>query len=246
MKKCFNVSFEFNRKVFNKTIKNAICARVKGYVCVIDGNVLAYTYKNSYYKDIINGALVNSCDGSSIAMLASMLHGQRFKTYTGPEIFSAFISKGYTQLFFGNTEDVLNKLYSCFEEKGLNTKLMSFSTLPFLNVNDFDYALIAQKINSLKPDIIWVSLGAPKQEYFISKIFPFINQGVLIAIGAAFNFYLDNDNYSRAPLWLRIIHLEWLYRIIKEPVRVGKRALDYAVLLPRLIVEERKKIKSLL
>jgi len=56
--------------------------------------------------------------------------------------------------------------------------------------------------------------------------------------------YLGNDKYSRAPLWMRKIHLEWVYRVIKEPSRVGKRALNYALVIPKLVIEERKKIRS--
>ena len=58
-----------------------------------------------------------------------------------------------------------------------------------------DYKAIAQDINGFSPDLIWISLGAPKQEVFISKLYPYIDSGILVAIGAAFNLFLgDTDN----------------------------------------------------
>ena len=63
-------------------------------------------------------------------------------------------------------------------------------SLPFMPVENFDYQSIANKINKIEPDIIWVSLGAPKQEIFMNKIKPLLNHGVLFGIGAAFNFYI--------------------------------------------------------
>ena len=118
-----------------------------------------------------------------------------------------------------------------------------FESLPFRNVEDFDYFTIANKINEFNPDIIWVSLGAPKQEIFISKLYPFINKGVLFAIGAAFNLYLGNKTNRRAPKILRRLHLEWIFRVCQEPKRVGKRAWNYLILLPAMILEEIPKSK---
>lgn len=244
MQQYFNIFLEFNHQVLINTINNSVCNGIKGYVCVVDGNVLANAYKNKLYRDIINGAIANSCDGSSVAMLAGYLYKQKFSTYTGPEIFSEYVKqKKYKQYFIGNTTEIHDGLKARFRELNYPIDQFIFEALPFLDVNDFDYPSIAKNINEFSPDIIWVSLGAPKQEYFISKLFPFIKQGVLIAIGAAFNLYLGDDKYGRAPLWMRKIHLEWLYRVIKEPIRVGKRALSYAVLIPRLVIDEKRKIK---
>jgi len=242
MQKYFNIFLEFDHKelinIINKTIDN----KVKGYVCVVDGNVLAHSYKNSNYRDIINGATVNTCDGNSIAMIAEHIHKRKFSTYSGPDIFANYVKQGgYKQYFIGNTEENHVQLRRRFRKLNFNIDQFRFEALPFRDVDDFDYKSIAEHINEFSPDIIWVSLGAPKQEYFIGKLFPYIDKGILFAIGAAFNLYLDDDKYSRAPFWVRKIHLEWVYRLIKEPVRVGRRAWNYAILIPRMIIEEKRK-----
>tara|TARA_R110002051_G_scaffold325568_1_gene428955 strand:- start:4536 stop:5273 length:738 start_codon:yes stop_codon:yes gene_type:complete len=240
MKKYFDIYIEFDKNTIVEKINNCIDKRQKGYVCVVDGNVLATAQKQPQYKAIINGGLVNTCDGSSIALLAGFIHNSSFKTYTGPEIFSKYVKENYTQYFLGNTEENLDRLKSRFVELGYNTSNFKFESLPFKKVKDFDYKKIASEINFFSPDIIWVSLGAPKQEIFISKLIPFLDKSVLFAIGAAFNLFLGDDNNKRAPQMMRNLHLEWLFRVFQEPKRVGKRAFSYLILLPKLIYREVK------
>ena len=62
-------------------------------------------------------------------------------------------------------------------------------------------------------DIIWVALGAPKQEIFMNRLKPHLKKGVAIAIGAAFNFYSGMaDAPQRCPEWMRKCHLEFVHR----------------------------------
>jgi len=244
MQKYFNIFLEFDHRIFNSIIKNAIKDRRKGYVCVVDGNVLAHSAKSTCYRNIINGAIVNSCDGSSIALLSGIIHRQNFSTYTGPEIFTKYVKQNYKQYFLGNTEENLNLLKIRFTELGYDIEQFKFNQLPFNNVENFDYLTIAKNINEFNPDIIWVSLGAPKQEIFISKLYPYIEKGILFAIGAALNFFLGNTTNKRAPKLMRKMHLEWFFRVCQEPKRVGKRALNYFSILPKLIFNEIKQMNK--
>lgn len=243
MTKYFDIYIEFDKINIVKKINDCIEQNQKGYVCVIDGNVLATTHKHKEYKEIINGALVNTCDGSSIALLAGTIHKSKFETYTGPDIFSKYVGENYTQYFLGNTDENLLRLKNKFEALGYNLHNFKFQSLPYKNVDDFDYPTIAQEIRLFAPDIIWVSLGAPKQEIFISKLYPYLDKGVLFAIGAAFNLFLGDDKNKRAPQIIRNMHLEWLFRVLQEPERVGKRALSYLIVLPKLIIQEIKNKK---
>ena len=240
MKKYFDIYIEFDKNKIVKKINDCIQQNLKGYVCIVDGNVLATTYKQKEYQDIINGALVNTCDGSSIALLAGTIHKSKFETYTGPDIFSKYVKENYKQYFLGNTDENLLRLKNRFVDLGYNTNNYKFVSLPYKKVEDFDYETIAKEVQLFSPDIIWVSLGAPKQEIFISKLYPYLDKGVLFAIGAAFNLFLGDDKNKRAPKLMRKMKLEWLFRVLQEPERVGKRALSYLIILPKLIIQEIK------
>jgi N-acetylglucosaminyldiphosphoundecaprenol N-acetyl-beta-D-mannosaminyltransferase len=240
MTRLFNVNFEFNKTIVNEKITQNLKTQSKGYVCVVDGNVLSNANTYTSYNNIINNSLLNICDGSSIALLGNLIYKKKYGTYVGAEIFADFTASDYKQYFLGNTDDVLDKLKIKFKSQGFNTNSMVFNSLPFKDVNDFDYESIAKEINITSCDIVWVSLGAPKQEIFMSKLLPHLNKGVLFGVGAAFNFCLNEDQYKRAPKLLRSLKLEWAYRVINEPKRIGGRAFSYAMLLPKLIFKEIK------
>lgn len=143
-------------------------------------------------------------------------------------------------MLVGNTQKKVEQIKAKVTEKGLTVDLQHVD-VPFVAVEEFDYPTIAKQINALNPDIVWVSLGAPKQEKFIHNIFPYIQQGVLFGIGAAFNFYTGDLNNNKNEIGgLRFI---WLERLLKEPKKQMKRLGGFLRVLPKMYWEERKRAK---
>jgi N-acetylglucosaminyldiphosphoundecaprenol N-acetyl-beta-D-mannosaminyltransferase len=105
-------------------------------------------------------------------------------------------------------------------------------------VEDFDYPAIAERINSDNPDIIWVSLGAPKQEFFMARLLPYLHRGVLFGFGAIFNFNAGIGHVKRAPEWMRRLKMEWLYRAFEEPSKNIPRYRNFIHILPSLVSKE--------
>ncbi len=243
-KKYFNIKLEFDKVKVDEIIEESIKNGVKGYVCSVEGTIMSITYSNPEYLNIINNSLVNICDGSSIAYFASILYKRKFTTYIGAELFLNYISKNkYRYYFLGNTPEVLYGLKNNLEKLNPAIREMTFETLPFEKVENFDYPAIANRINDDNPDIIWVSLGAPKQEEFMYRILPFLNRGIMFGFGAIFNFNAGVNNIKRAPKIFLKLNLEWVYRFIKEPLKQGKRIYKIIKSLPMIIIEEKNKIK---
>ena len=199
--------------------------------------------KDAEYRTVLNQSLVNTCDGSSIALMAGWIHKEKFQALNGPEIFTSYIEKPYKQLLLGSTEIVLENIKQKLESKGVNTANLYSISLPFNTVEVFDYDEIAKQVNLIDPDIIWVSLGAPKQELFMSKLHSHINRGIMFGIGAAFNFYIGNLTIPQ----IRIgrLSLIWLSRLIKEPKKLSIRLFFYIISLPGLYWNERKNVKNI-
>ena len=236
----FNVKLEFDRKKVDQIIHDTIINNEKGYVCSVEGNVLAVANSNPEFNTVVNDSLVNLCDGNSIAMLASMIHKKKLKTYIGADLFLKYIKMAkYKSFFLGNTPEVLQGLKSNLLQYDPNIINMKFETLPFKNVEDFDYSEIAKMIGENNPDIIWVSLGAPKQEIFMSKLLPHLNRGVMFGFGAIFNFNSGVNN-KRAPKLFLKLKLEWVYRLYKEPKKQFQKFKMYTKVLPSLIYNEIK------
>lgn len=239
MNKYFNILLEFDKDIVHNTIETAISTNRKGYVCAIESNNLSIANKDNQFKNVINHALVNVCDGSNVAWLLGIIHNKKFDSYIGNNIFLRFIMrKKHKQYFIGNTRPVLDSLKNKLSKIDPNIEQMEFQELPFKTVNEFDYEQIADLINKNAPDIIWVSLGAPKQELFMSMLLPYLHKGVMFGIGAAFNFNADAGCVKRAPKWMLNCRLEWLYRACEEPKKNIPRYWNFIMLLPQLVFQE--------
>ncbi|HET6465682.1 MAG TPA: WecB/TagA/CpsF family glycosyltransferase, partial [Nitrospiria bacterium] len=82
---------------------------------------------------------------------------------------------------------------------------------------------IVGTINAAAPDILWVGLGAPKQELWMAEHHGLLKVPVMIGVGAAFDFHAGSK--KRAPLWMQKSGLEWAWRLSQEPGRLWRRYL---------------------
>jgi N-acetylglucosaminyldiphosphoundecaprenol N-acetyl-beta-D-mannosaminyltransferase len=244
-KRYFNVELEFDKHRVDTIIQETIFTKGKGYVCSVESNNLTVANKNAEFLGVLNGALINICDGSVLALILGMIHGQRFESYIGADLFAKYVGMcRYKQFFLGNVRSVLEALKSNLVKIDPAIEYMVFEELPFEDVDGFDYSSIAAKINREKPDIIWVSLGAPKQELFMSRLLPHLDQGVMFGFGAILNFYAGIGPVTRAPQIMLNLKLEWLHRAIQEPRKNIPRYLKFVQILPRLILSEMQKVRS--
>lgn len=239
MQKYFNINLEFSCESVDSIIENTIQVGGKGYVCSVEGNILCQANKNIKFNKIVNNALVNICDGSSIALLSSLIYRKKLHTYVGADLFIDYIkNKNYSYIFLGNTSKILNGLKNELMKLNPKIKDMHFIPLPFKNVDEFDYLSISNEINSINADIIWVSLGAPKQEEFMFKLLPFLNRGVMFGFGAIFNFYSGIPSFKRSPIFFRKLHAEWIYRLIQEPKKQIFRVKEIIYIIPKIVFQE--------
>ena len=237
----FNIHIEFNPEVVRKTVEEHIQQCQKGYVCVIESSVIANVQESLDYRKVVNDAFINICDGSSISMMVNRIYGTNFQVYSGPDIFEYYIEKPYRHLLLGNTIQKAEHIKSVVKKKGYTVDIKHLD-VPFMSVDEFDYEDIARNVNEMHSDIIWVSLGNPKQEIFMNRLLPYLDKGVMFGIGAAFNFYTgDFHNNKRELGGLRFI---WLERLIKEPKKNLKRIKHDIPFLCTLYREEKERAKK--
>ena len=223
MNKILDIEIEFEKYNIEKIINNC----QKGYINTINANLLVTAFKNYKYKQILQKSILNICDGSVLALSLNLINKTHYNSYPGPDFFIDKIKeKKYKHAFLGSTTEVLNNLKIQLTKIDSNIQNAQFIELPFLKVNEFDYNFIGKMINQTSPDFIWVSLGAPKQEKFSSVLVKHINRGLIVSVGAAFDFYSGLSNINRCPKILRDLKLEWLYRVIKQPSKTLKRLLE--------------------
>ena len=214
------------------------------YICVSDGVILNTANRRKNYLDVINGGMFSICDSSCVPLYIKWIHGKEYQQYCGSEIFRDIItSRNYRMIFLGAQQNILDALKSNLLDLNPDVADMTFHELPFCKVEDFDYPAIAKMIEDDHADIIWVALGAPKQEYFMSMLKPHLKHGVMIAVGAAFKFY-SGISVKRAPKWMIRNHLEFVHRMYKEPKKQIPRCYDIIRTLPGLLYDEYRRKKA--
>lgn len=110
-KKYFNVRIEFDRDALDRKIFKAIETGEAGYSCSVEANNLTVANRNPEFLEVLNGALVNNCDGSVLAKILAWIHKEPIDSYIGADIFIKYIKmKRFRQFFLGNTREVLDGL----------------------------------------------------------------------------------------------------------------------------------------
>ncbi len=237
----FNIHLEFDRNKLFSEIEARIASKKTGYICVCDASVVTRVHNDVEYCNIINGSFVNTCDGSIICTLANKIYGPGLESINGPDIFAKYIKIPYKQVIIGNTDIIVQKVREKVREE-VDDSHIDHLQVPFCKVDEFDYKGIADEINKKEYDIIWVSLGNPKQEIFMSKILPYLNKGVLFGIGAALNFWVGDlalPSFHIGPM--RFI---WLTRIFQDPARQIRMNWPILKTLPQMYKEEKKKARA--
>lgn len=135
-------------------------------------------------------------------------------------IFKESREKGYRHYFYGSTEKTLEMLKKRLLDGYPWLNIAGMYSPPFRQLTDNEDLEIVKQINAAEPDFIWVALGAPKQEKWMYQHKNKLN-GVMLGVGAAFDF--SAGTVKRAPKWMQECCLEWMYRILQDPVRLIPR-----------------------
>lgn len=246
MEQYFNIRYEFDRKSVITAIDKQLQCRDSNYICVADGVILNTANRNREYLKVVNDGMFSICDSGFVPIYIKWLYGYKRKQYCGSEIFKDIICcRKYKMIFIGTSKTILDGLRQNIKSWNPDITSMTFLELPFKKVEEFDYPTIAQTVTADKAEIIWIALGAPKQEYFMNRLKPYLPYGVMIGVGAAFKFF-SGIEAKRAPKWMIKLHMEFIYRIYREPRKQLKRCGWIIVTLPWLLYHEwkHKKINS--
>lgn len=196
------------------------------YICIANVHTTIMSYEDENYKNIQNNSALILPDGNPLSSLSRKRGFKEAERVTGPdlmhEIFKISQEKGYRHYFYGSTENTLSELNIKLKEKYPRLNICGMYSPPFKTNISLENKDKINEINASKPDFIWIGLGAPKQEIWMSLHEDKLN-GVMIGVGAGFDYFADK--IKRAPMWMQKYSLEWFYRLMQEPRRLFKRYL---------------------
>jgi N-acetylglucosaminyldiphosphoundecaprenol N-acetyl-beta-D-mannosaminyltransferase len=181
---------------------------------------------DSRYRDILNEGALNVPDGLPVAWAARMF-GSRTKRMAGPEAMNLTASwglqRGLRHYLYGSTPTTLDRLHRRLKEQYPGILIVGAESPPFRRLSDEEVAATARRLQDAGAQVLWVGLGVPKQDLMAHRLRALHAVPVALCVGAAFDFLAGTSR--RAPLWMRRVGLEWLYRLASEPRRLWRRYL---------------------
>ena len=206
-------------KILNTSTKNR--------VAICNANTLVRSVRDIEIRNVINNFTIKTPDGFPVAKALSFLTKQKFLRVDGYKVFLKTIENGLSlgtkHFFFGNNEMVTQSMISKLTQKYPGIKITGYLCPEFLSADEI-VKKYKKEIENVSADIIWVSLGFPKQEVFIDKICNEISISAnFVGIGAVFEWVAGTK--KKAPEWIANLGLEWLLRLFQDPKRLYKRYL---------------------
>ncbi len=217
-----NVSFNGAVQILNEVIDKGQKVRA----CVTPVNCLVWAQNDLALKDLYNSADLTFCDGVPLLWMAKFLGTPIKERITGldllPEYAKECAAKGYTMFLLGAKEGVGEKLKQKFEEDYPGIKVVGVYSPPFAErFSDEENLKMINLVNAAKPNVLWVSLTAPKQDFWIYEHFDKLDVNIAMGVGGAFE--VSAGLIKRAPSWVQKWGLEWLFRFLNEPKRLFRR-----------------------
>ena len=211
-----------------------IAEGARHYVCVSGAHGVMESQRDETLRAIHNRAGMVTPDGMPLVWM-SRLHGAKHVSRVyGPDLMLAFLEqsagKAYRHFFYGGAEGVPERLVQALQTRFPDLIVAGTYSPPFRALTADEQRGILEHINAAKPDVVWVGLSTPKQEYWMAANRAQLNAPVLMGVGAAFDFHAGLK--PQAPLWMQRNGLEWLFRLVTEPKRLWRR---YAYIVPMFL-----------
>jgi N-acetylglucosaminyldiphosphoundecaprenol N-acetyl-beta-D-mannosaminyltransferase len=198
--------------------------KTPSFVCFANVHMVVEAYKDESFGTLVNQATMVVSDGAPVAKACKWLYNIDQERIAGmnflPDILKEAGKESLSVFLYGSTDAVLSKLQCVIAKEYPEVKLSGAISPPFRPLTDEEQTVLIDEINDAAPNIVLVALGCPKQEKWMAQHYQKI-QAPLLGLGGAFSVLAGVQ--KRAPEWMQILALEWLYRLIQEPRRLWKR-----------------------
>ena len=217
-----------------KTILNLIAKRVdneeKTFIITANAEIAMYARENKEYLELTKKSNYIVADGIGIVKGAKLLNENIPERIPGIELMMDMLE--YANLnnkkvyFYGAKPETIEKMVTILKNKYSKLNIVGYHH----GYHDDSDDKIMNEVIQLRPDYVFVAKGCPLQDEWITKVLDNVDKGVFMGVGGSFD--VISGNVKRAPeLWLKL-NLEWLYRLLSNPQRIGRY-----VSLPKFVIE---------
>jgi N-acetylglucosaminyldiphosphoundecaprenol N-acetyl-beta-D-mannosaminyltransferase len=213
-----------------------IAASGRAYVCVAAVHTVMLCAEDAQFAAAVRDASLVVPDGQPLVWALRALGHRLTDRVYGPELMDracARAARTRTRIFLygGRDDDALAMLAGRLQERHPGLIVAGAHAPPFRPLTAAEEQAVADEINGSAADIVWVGIGVPKQEKWMSAMRERLHAPVLVGVGAAFDFHAGL--VAQAPPRLQALGLEWAFRLSREPRRLWRRYVRYN---PRFVV----------
>jgi len=209
-----------------ETVERWIQDGEQHYVIVCNVHLIMEAQDDPAFRDLLNGAGMITPDGMPLVWLQKRgPYRDQVSRVCGFDLMESFLERsqttGHRHFFYGGAPGVAETVAARFAERFPDARIAGFHTPGKLAIGEMESDAVIDSINGTNPDIVWVGLGAPKQERWMRDHMTLLSASGIFGVGAAFDFHANTT--QRAPLWMQRSGLEWAFRISQDPKRLAQR-----------------------
>jgi N-acetylglucosaminyldiphosphoundecaprenol N-acetyl-beta-D-mannosaminyltransferase len=218
--------------------------RERHYVCTVDVHALMESHSAPDVREIYRSAGIAAPDGMPLIWLLHRSGHREADRICGPDLMPALFRRspehGYRHYLYGSSEQTLVQLIRVLNDKYPGATIAGTYSPPFRSLTPAEDEQVNTTINAAEPDIVWVGLGAPKQDRWMAAHRSGLNAPVMIGVGGAFEMMAGT--VRRAPRFVRKTGFEWTFRLMQEPRRLGSRYLESNSKFVMMLLKEKLRI----
>ena len=203
-----------------------VLSRLGGYGVLCNVHVLMSAQDEPALHQAVDDAWLVFPDGAPVAWLQRRQGEEAAERVGGPDLMLGVLDRGRARelrhVFLGSTEPTLERLRERIAAQLRDVEIVGTIAPPFEDPVEWTDEVL-ERVRALEPDVVWLALGAPKQETWMRQHAASLAPAVVLGVGAAFDFHAETK--KRAPRWMQRAGLEWAHRFGSEPTRLGGRYL---------------------
>jgi N-acetylglucosaminyldiphosphoundecaprenol N-acetyl-beta-D-mannosaminyltransferase len=197
--------------------------RFAQHVCINAAKLVAL-YDDPRIREVVERCEIVSADGQSIVWASKLLGEPLPERVNGTELMFHLLAlaqeKGYGVFILGAKKDVLVRAVERLRASYPRLRIVGYRDGYF---SDAESADVAAEVRAARPEILFVAISSPRKEYWLAEHGR--NLGVPFVMGVGGSIDVAAGVTRWAPPWMRRAGLEWLFRLLQEPRRMGRRYL---------------------
>jgi len=216
------------------TIADWVSSGRRDYIVLTGAHGVVEMQTDPTLLEINNRAGLSTPDGMPVVWLGRLKGQRNIEKVYAPDIMAETFrlgrAAGYRHFLYGGQPGVCEQLRDRLRERYPGLDIVGTYCPPFRPLEPHEREEVSRLINDANPQIVWVGLGCPKQDYWMHEFRPRLRAPVLIGVGAGFDFL--SGRMPLAPRWIQHSGFEWLFRTVSDPARLGRR---YARVVPLFV-----------